>query len=100
MESIVNFSFRSKTVFHSLPAVDPQTLPISKMELFMTIGNDLQLLIIHEGVFHFSNSFFFNPKYFYEMAICCIIVITGYNNTVLYKLNAFIKNNALWYSWK
>ena len=28
MESIVNSSFRHKTVFHSLPAVDPETLPI------------------------------------------------------------------------
>ena len=45
MESIVNYSFRSKTVFQSLPAVDQRTLPISKMELFMTIGNDFQPLI-------------------------------------------------------
>ena len=44
MESIVNFSFRYETVFHSLPALDPETLPISKMELFMTIGNDFQSL--------------------------------------------------------
>ena len=44
MESMVNLSFRSKTVFHSLPAVDPETLPISKMELFTTIGNDFQPL--------------------------------------------------------
>ena len=43
---MVNFSFRSKTVFHSLPAVDPETLPISKMELFETIGNDFQSLTI------------------------------------------------------
>ena len=34
---------------------------------------------------------FFNPKYFYEMAICCIIVITSYNNAVLCKLDTFIK---------
>ena len=46
MESMVNFSFRSKTVFHSLPAVDPETLPISKMELFTIIGNDFQSLTI------------------------------------------------------
>ena len=46
MESMVNFSFRSKTVFHSLSAVDPETLPISKMELFATIGNDFQSLTI------------------------------------------------------
>ena len=38
---------------------------------------------------------FFNPKYFYEMAICCIIVITSYSNAVLYKLNAFIKKRYL-----
>ena len=46
MESMVNFSFRSKTVFHSLPAVDPETLSVSKMELFATIGNDFQSLAI------------------------------------------------------
>ena len=46
MESMVNFSFRYKTVFHSLPAVDPETLPISKMELFTIIGNDFQSLTI------------------------------------------------------
>ena len=44
MESMVNFSFRSKTVFHFLPAVDPETLPISKVEPFKTIGNDFQPL--------------------------------------------------------
>ena len=43
---MVNFSFRSKTVFHSLPAVDPLTLPISKIELFMTITNDFRPLTI------------------------------------------------------
>ena len=42
--------------------------------------------------FYLSNSnFFFDPKHLYEMAICCIIVITSYNNAVLYKLNTFIK---------
>ena len=46
MESMVNFSFRSKTVFHSLPAVDPETLPISKIEIFMTISNNIQSLTI------------------------------------------------------
>ena len=46
MESMVNFSFSSNPVFHSLPAVDPETLPISKMELFVTIGNDFQPLHI------------------------------------------------------
>ena len=49
--------------------------------------------------FIFQNHFF-NPKYFYEMAFCCIIGITSYNNPVLYKLNAFLKNNTLWYIWK
>ena len=44
MESMVNFSIRSNPVFDSLPAVDPETLPISKMEHFMTIGNDFQRL--------------------------------------------------------
>ena len=43
---MVNFSFRYKTVFHSLPAVDPETIPISKIELFTTIGNDFQSLAI------------------------------------------------------
>ena len=46
MESMVNFNFRSKTVFNSLPAADPETLPISKMELFATIGKDFQSLTI------------------------------------------------------
>ena len=32
---------------------------------------------------------FLDPKYIYEMAICCIIVITSYNNVVRYKLNTF-----------
>ena len=43
---MVNFSFRSKTVFHSLTAMEPETLPIFKMELFMTIGNDFQPLTV------------------------------------------------------
>ena len=46
IESMVNFSFRSKTASHSLAAVDPETLPISKIELFMTIGNDFHPLTI------------------------------------------------------
>ena len=54
MESIVNLSSRSITVFHSLPAVDPGTLPISKMELFMTIDNDFQPLIILVKISIFS----------------------------------------------
>ena len=36
--------------------------------------------------------FFFDPKYFYEMVICCIIVTTKYSNAGLYRLNALIKN--------
>ena len=39
-------SFRSKPLFHSLTAVDPKTLPISKMELFVTITNDFQSFTI------------------------------------------------------
>ena len=46
MESMVNFNFRSKPAFHCPPLVDPQTLPISKLELFMAIANDLQSLTI------------------------------------------------------
>ena len=41
---MANLSFRSKTVFHSLPEVDPETPPTSKMEHIMTIGNDFQPL--------------------------------------------------------
>ena len=33
-------------VFHSLPAVDPEPLLISKLELFITTGNNFQLLTI------------------------------------------------------
>ena len=40
-ESMVNFSFRSKTAFHSLPAVDPETLPISKMEFLWQLVTTL-----------------------------------------------------------
>ena len=36
---MANLSFRSKTVFHSLPEGDPETPPTSKMELIMTIDN-------------------------------------------------------------
>ena len=46
MESMVNFSFRSKPVFHSLPAVDLEMLLICNMELFMTIANNFQPLTI------------------------------------------------------
>ena len=34
-----------KPAFHSLPA-DPEILPISKLELFVTIANDFQPLTI------------------------------------------------------
>ena len=47
------------------------------------------------GVFIFQIQnclFFLDPKYFYEIAICCIIVITSYNNAILYELNTFIKS--------
>ena len=46
MESMVNFSFRSKPTFYSLPAVGPETLPVSKLELFITIANNSQPLTI------------------------------------------------------
>ena len=46
MESIANFRFIYKTVFHSLPAVDPETPPIVYIEYFTTIDNDFQLLTI------------------------------------------------------
>ena len=35
-----------KPLFHSLPAVDPGTQPISKFELFVSIANDFQPLTI------------------------------------------------------
>ena len=35
-----------KPVFHSLPAVDPEPLLISKLELFVTIAIDFQPLTI------------------------------------------------------
>ena len=43
---MINFSFRSKTVFHSLPAEDPDTLTISKINLFIVIDNNFQPLTI------------------------------------------------------
>ena len=33
-----------KPVFHYLPVVDLETLPVSKLELFLTIPNDFQPL--------------------------------------------------------
>ena len=65
---MVNFSLRSKTIFHSLPDVDPETLPIFKMELFMTIGNDFQPLTIVK-----ISAEFLNPH---------MITKDGYINTV------------------
>ena len=41
---------------------------------------------------------FLDLKHFYEMTICCIIVITTYNNAVLYKLNTLI-NSKLKENW-
>ena len=43
---MVNFRFRSKLVFRSLPAVDPETPLISELEFFVITANDFQLLII------------------------------------------------------
>ena len=43
---MVNFSFRSKPEFHFLPAVDPETLPVSKLELFITISKNFKSLTI------------------------------------------------------
>ena len=40
-----------KPVFHSLPAVVPETLLISKLELFVTIANNFQPLTIVTGTF-------------------------------------------------
>ena len=48
---MVNFSFRSKAVFHFLPAVNPETLLISKLELFITISNNFQPLTIVVKIF-------------------------------------------------
>ena len=36
---MVNFSFRSEPVIHFLPVEDPETLQISKLELFLTIAD-------------------------------------------------------------
>ena len=35
-----------KPVFYSLPAMDPETLSISKLELFVMIANNFQSLTI------------------------------------------------------
>ena len=48
-------------------------------------------------IFQIQVFIFFDPEYFYEMAICCITLVpTSYNNTVLYKLNTFIKKVILY----
>ena len=39
---MVNFSLRSKPVIHILPVVNPETLQMSKFELFITIANGFQ----------------------------------------------------------
>ena len=44
-------------------------------------------------IFQIQNCLFFlYPKYFYEIAVCCIIVITSCNNAILDELNNFIKS--------
>lgn len=43
---MVNFRFRSKLVFRSLPAVDPEIPLISELEFFVITANNFQLLII------------------------------------------------------
>ena len=58
MESLANFRFRYKTEFHSLPAVDPETLPIVYIEYFTTIDNDFQLLTILVKI----SAEFLNPR--------------------------------------
>ena len=39
--------------------------------------------------------YWFQNGTFYEMAICYIMVLRSYNNTVLYKINTFIKKQYL-----
>ena len=51
MQSMVNFSFGSKSAFYSLPEVYLQTLPISKMKLFITVSKDIQSLTIVSKIF-------------------------------------------------
>ena len=46
MESMVDFSIVNLNLYFILPAVDPEALPISKLELFVTIANDFQPLTI------------------------------------------------------
>ena len=63
MENMVNFSFRSKISFPSLLAVDPETLPIYKVEFFMTIGNGFQPLSIVVKI----SAGFLNPYQIFPM---------------------------------
>ena len=46
MESMVDFSIVNLNLYFILPAVDPEAVPISKLELFVTIANDFQPLTI------------------------------------------------------
>ena len=46
MGSMVDFSIVNLNLYFILPAVDPEALPISKLELFVTIANDFQPLTI------------------------------------------------------
>ena len=46
MESMVDFSIVNLNLYFILPAVDPEAVPISKLEPFVTIANDFQPLTI------------------------------------------------------
>ena len=65
---MVNFSFRSKPAFHSLPALDPETLTVSKMEIFMTIANNSQPLTIVVKIY----AGFLNPQWLPKMTIVTV----------------------------
>ena len=65
--------------------------PIFLDGYYLRCCSRMQFKIVVLSSFLSFKLFFFNPKCFYEMAICCIIVIKIYNNAVLYKLNAFIR---------
>ena len=43
---MTNFKYKSKAVLYYLPEADPSTLPITKIELFITIAEDFQPLSI------------------------------------------------------
>ena len=45
MESMVDFSIVNLNLYFILP-LDPEAVPISKLELFVTIANDFQPLTI------------------------------------------------------